>query len=52
MIKLIDDLSLLERLSEKEPYFGCLFAAEAISFFDDKEKDDYRFCKPAHIGCE
>ena len=37
MIKLIDDLSLLERLSEKEPYFGCLFAAEAISFFDDKE---------------
>ena len=37
MIKLIDDISLLDRLSDKEPYFGCLFAAEAISFFDDKE---------------
>ena len=33
MIKLIDDLSLLERLSEKEPYFGCLFAAEAAAFY-------------------
>ena len=37
MIKLIDDLSLLERLSEKEPYFGCLFNAAAVSFFDDPE---------------
>ena len=37
MIKLIDDIALLDLLSEKEPYFGCLFTAEAISFFDDKE---------------
>lgn len=37
MIKLIDDLSLLERLSEKEPYFGSLFSAAAVSFSDDPE---------------
>ena len=37
MIKLIDDLSLIERLSEKEPYFGCLFRCAAESFFDDPE---------------
>ena len=37
MIKLIDDLSLLERLSEKEPYFGSLFNAAAVSFMDDPE---------------
>lgn len=37
MIKLIDDLSLLERFSEKEPYFGCLFNAAAVSFFDDPD---------------
>ena len=37
MIKLIDDLSLLERLSEKEPYFGSLFTAAAVSFMDDPE---------------
>ncbi len=37
MIKLIDDLSLLERLSEKEPYFGSLFSAAAVSFMDDPE---------------
>ncbi len=37
MIKLIDDLSLLERLSESEPYFGSLFSAAAISFMDDPE---------------
>ena len=37
MIKLIDDLSLLERFSEKEPYFGCLFNAAAVSFMDDPE---------------
>lgn len=37
MIKLIDNLSLLERLSEKEPYFGSLFNASAVSFMDDPE---------------
>lgn len=37
MIKLIDDLSLLERLSVKEPYFGSLFSAAAVSFMDDPE---------------
>ena len=37
MIKLIDDLSLLNRLSEKEPYFGSLFNAAAVSFLDDPE---------------
>ncbi len=37
MIKLIDDLSLLERLSEKEPYFGSIFNAAAVSFMDDPE---------------
>ncbi len=37
MIKLIDDLSLLNRLSEKEPYFGSIFNAAAISFMDDPE---------------
>ena len=37
MIKLIDDLSLLEGLSEKEPYFGSLFNAAAVSFMDDPE---------------
>ncbi len=37
MIKLIDDLSLLDRLSEKEPYFGSLFSAAAVSFMDDPE---------------
>jgi ribosomal protein S18 acetylase RimI-like enzyme len=37
MIKLIDDLSLLERLSKKEPYFGSLFNAAAVSFMDDPE---------------
>ena len=37
MIKLIDDLSLLERLSEKEPYFGSIFYAAAVSFMDDPE---------------
>lgn len=37
MIKLIDDIALLERLSEKEPYFGCLFEAAAVSFMDDPE---------------
>ena len=37
MIKLIDDLSLLEGLSEKEPYFGCLFRCAAESFSDDPE---------------
>ena len=37
MIKLIDDIALLERLSEKEPYFACLFEAAAVSFFDDPE---------------
>ncbi len=37
MIKLIDDIKLLERLSEKEPYFGSLFTASAISFSDDPE---------------
>ena len=37
MIKLIDDLSLLEGFSEKEPYFGCLFNAAAVSFSDDPD---------------
>ena len=37
MIKLIDDIRLLERLSEKEPYFGSLFNAAAVSFMDDPE---------------
>ena len=37
MIKLIDDIDLLDRLSEKEPYFGSLFTAAAVSFFDDPE---------------
>ena len=37
MIKLIDDISLLDRLSEKEPYFGSLFTAAAVSFMDDPE---------------
>ena len=37
MIKLIDDLSLLDGLSEKEPYFGSLFTAAAVSFMDDPE---------------
>ena len=37
MIKLIDDLSLLDRFSEKEPYFGSLFTAAAVSFMDDPE---------------
>ncbi len=37
MIKLIDDIKLLDRLCEKEPYFGCLFTAEAVSFFDDRD---------------
>ena len=37
MIKLIDDLSLLEKFSEKEPYFGSLFNAAAVSFMDDPE---------------
>ena len=37
MIKLIDDFSLLDRLSEKEPYFGSLLTAAAVSFMDDSE---------------
>lgn len=37
MIKLIDDIELLERLSEKEPYFGSIFTATAVSFMDDPE---------------
>lgn len=37
MIKLIDDISLLDRLSEKEPYFGSVFSAAAASFMDDPE---------------
>ena len=37
MIKLIDDLSLLEKFSEKEPYFGSIFNAAAVSFMDDPE---------------
>lgn len=37
MIKLIDDIKLLDRLSEKEPYFGCLFTAAAVSFSEDPE---------------
>ena len=37
MIKLIDDLSLLDGFSEKEPYFGSLFTAAAVSFMDDPE---------------
>ena len=37
MIKLIDDIKLLERLCEKEPYFGSLFSAAAVSFLDDPE---------------
>lgn len=37
MIKLIDDIKLLDRLSEKEPYFGSLFTAAAVSFSDDPE---------------
>ena len=37
MIKLIDDIALLDRLSEKEPYFGCLFSAAAAAFLDDPE---------------
>lgn len=37
MIKLIDDIKLLERLCEKEPYFGSLFTSAAVSFMDDPE---------------
>lgn len=37
MIKLIDDIELLEPLYKAEPYFGCLFHAAAVSFFDDPE---------------
>ena len=37
MIKLIDDLKLLEPLCSAEPYFGCLFNSAAVSFFDDPE---------------
>lgn len=37
MIKLLDDISLLDGLCEAEPYFGCLFAAEAAAFSDDAE---------------
>ncbi|MBE6881743.1 MAG: GNAT family N-acetyltransferase [Ruminococcaceae bacterium] len=37
MIKLIDDLKLLEPLCKAEPYFGCLFNSAAVSFFDDPE---------------
>ena len=37
MIKLIDDIKLLDQLSEKEPYFGSLFTAAAASFLDDPE---------------
>lgn len=37
MIKLIDDIGLLDRLSEKEPYFGSLFTSAAVSFMDDPE---------------
>ncbi len=37
MIKLIDDIELLDRLSEKEPYFGSIFTATAVSFMGDPE---------------
>lgn len=35
MIKLIDDVKLLDGFYEKEPYFACLFTAETVSFSDD-----------------
>lgn len=37
MIKLLDDLSLLEGLCEAEPYFGSIFSAAGASFLDDPE---------------
>ncbi|MBQ7874995.1 MAG: GNAT family N-acetyltransferase [Oscillospiraceae bacterium] len=37
MIKLLDDLRLLESIAEAEPYFGALFYAAATPFIEDTE---------------
>lgn len=37
MIKLIDDIKLLDPLCETEPYFGSIFTSAAVSFMDDPE---------------
>lgn len=37
MIKLLDDLRLLEPVAEAEPYFGALFYAAATPFINDME---------------
>lgn len=37
MIKLLDDLRLLEPIAEAEPYFGAIFYAAATPFIDDIE---------------
>ena len=37
MIKLLDNLKLLEPIAEAEPYFGAIFYAAATPFIDDTE---------------
>ncbi len=37
MIKLIDNVKLLDPLCEAEPYFGSIFTSAAVSFMDDPE---------------
>lgn len=37
MIKLLDDLSLLEQFSDSEPYFTCLFNAEGAALLPEPE---------------
>ena len=37
MIKLLDDIKLLEKLSLKEPYFGAVFYSSAEAFFPNPE---------------
>ncbi len=37
MIKLLDDIALLEDVAKAQPYFGSVFIADATAFIDDPE---------------